>query len=82
MGRHGHEEIGDKERRLVPSVIVRFTVLWAVGSIRSRVLLWGKFLGFWMGGGNLGVDKVIWLGPIRMCDFDTYSVASGDFFFL
>jgi len=26
-----------------------------------------------MSGGYVSVDKGIWLGPIRMCDFDSYS---------
>lgn len=28
---------------------------------------------------DLGVDKVIWLGPIRMCDFDTTHTSSSAF---
>lgn len=33
-----------------------------------------------MSGRDLGVDKVIWLRPIRMSDFDTDSLTSASLF--
>jgi hypothetical protein len=34
-----------------------------------------------MGGRDVGVDKAIWLGPIRMSDFDTDSLNLSFFYF-